>query len=256
MTPTPAGDVAWTSWGAQHTRTHAAWGSALTDIVQHLPLSYGNTYADSDLVTYGHETTHGINSHARNNLNRTGRRANAFYCMNDRVALVVEPAIRKSQVAPYIPASLRGSRFGLYVTGSSSWDDTPLYLWDEWVAYTNGSEVALALHGAGLWRYGWRDAVAGTLEFTAYALAVGAAVEALDPNYFQNNPQFRAFLAWNARRAMDLYRRGAVIESFRWATQDNLHRALRDSPDAEALRAFARRTFGRAWAAEVLGLAP
>ena len=74
--------------------------------------------------------------------------------------------------------------------------------------------------------------------------------------YFQNNPQFRAFLAWNARRAMALYREGSVVESFRWDRQDSYYRALRESPDAEALRAFARRVYGRAWAAEVLGLAP
>lgn len=256
MTPAPSGDVAWTAWGAQHTRTNASWGTALTDIIQHLPLSYGDTYADADLVTYGHETTHGINSHARNNLNRSGRRSNGFYVLQDRVAIVEEPAIRKSQVASYIPASLRGSRYSLYVTGSRDWDDRPLYLWDEWVAYTNGSEVALALHRAGMWRYGWRDAVAGTVEFTAYALAVGAAVEALDPAYFQSNTQFRAFLAWNARRAMALFREGAVVSSFRFDSQDAAYRNLRESPDAESLRAFARRVYGRAWAAEVLGLAP
>jgi hypothetical protein len=67
---------------------------------------------------------------------------------------------------------------------------------------------------------------------------------------------FRNFLAWNARRAMDLYRAGSVMESFRWDTQDAYYRALQTSPDAEALREFARRTYGRAWAAEVLGLAP
>lgn len=259
MTPTPpamAGDPVWTSWGAQQSLSNAAWGTALTDIANHLPRSYGNTYADSDLITYGHETTHGINSHARNNLNTTGRRANAFYCMNHRVALVVEPNIRKSAVAEYVPASLRGSRFATYVTGQTAWDDTPTYIWDEWVAYTNGSEVGIDLARAGLWRYGWRDGVAGTLEFTVYALALGMAVEARDPTYFRDNTQFRAFLAWNARRAMNLYRQGAAMEQFRWATQDTYYTALRQSPDAEALREFARRIYGRAWAAEVLGLAP
>ena len=164
--------------------------------------------------------------------------------------------LARAAVASYVPASLRGSRFGTYITGASSWDDTPLYIFDEWVAYTNGSEVAVNLARAGLWRYGWRDGVAGTLEFTAYALALGMAVEAGDPAYFRDHTQFRAFLAWNVRRAMDLYRIGSVIESFRWDTQDAYYRALRESPDAEALRAFARRVYGRPWAAEVLGLAP
>jgi V8-like Glu-specific endopeptidase len=252
--PPAAGGVEWTSWPAQHGRSNAAWGSALTDIVRHLPLSYGDTYADADLVTYGHETTHGINSHLRNNLNRTGRRANGFYCMNDRGAIIAEPAIRKSAVAAYVPASLRGSRYALYVQGSPDWDDRALYLFDEWVAYTNGSEVALALTREGLWRYGWRDAVAGTLEFTAYAFATAMAIEAGDPAYFRDNTQFRAFLQWNAERAMNLYRAGAGLASFRFDRQDQLYTALRTSPDAEALRAFARRVYGAEWASRVLGI--
>lgn len=250
----PPGDVVWIAWRAVQSRSNAAWGTALTDIINHLPASYGNTYADADLITYGHETTHGINAHARNHLNATGRRANGFYCMNDRVAIVVEPNMRKSAVAAYVPMSLRGPRFATYVTGATEWDDRPLYLFDEWVAYTNGSEVGVNLVRSGLWRYGWRDGVAGTLEFTFYALATAMAVEARDPDYFQNHTQFRAFLAWNARRAMELYRLGAAMEVFRWERQDALYQALRTSPDAEAMRAFARRVFGAAWAAEVLGV--
>jgi len=252
----PPGDVVWVSWRAQQSRTNAAWGTSLTDIINHLPASYGSTYADADLITYGHETTHGINSHARNNLNNTGRRANGFYCMNDRVAIIVEPAMRKSAVAAYVPTSLRGSRYSTYITGAPDWDDRPLYIFDEWVAYTNGSEVGVNLQRAGLWRYGWRDGVAGTLEFTLYALATAMAVEAQDPAYFRDHTQFRAFVAWNARRAMELYRAGAATESFRWDRQDAMYRGLQVNPDAEAMRAFARRVFGAAWATEVLGLTP
>lgn len=254
--PPSAGDPTFIAWPSQHTRSNSAWGAELTDIIRHLPLSYGDTYADSDLVTYGHETTHGINSHLRNYRNMTGRRANGFYVMNDRGVIIVEPNIRKSAVAPYVPASLRGSRFALYVQGSSAWDDRPLYIFDEWVAYTNGSEVGVGLARAGLWRYGWRDAVAGTLEFVVYSMAVAMAVEAGDPTYFRGDAQFRSFIQWNTRRAMTLYREGSASPHFRWDTQDNYLRALRTSPDAEALRTFIRRTFGRAWAAEVLGLDP
>jgi hypothetical protein len=142
----------------------------------------------------------------------------------------------------------------MYITGAADWDDRPLYIFDEWVAYTNGSEVGLNLQRAGQWRYGWRDGVAGTLEFTIYALATAMAVEARDPGYFRDHTQFRAFVAWNARRAMELYRAGAVTESFRWDRQDAMYRGLQTNPDAEAMRAFARRVFGAAWATEVLGI--
>jgi len=252
--PGPGDGVRWIDWPEQHTADDAAWGSVLTDIVRHLPRSYGDTYFDSDRITHGHETTHGINSHVRNYLNDTGTRANGFYCLRDRAVVVVEPAIRKSRVAAYVPASLRGSRFDLYITGSSSWDDTPLYVFDEWIAYTNGGEVGVDRVRSGLWTEGWRDGVAGQLEFTVYAMALGMAVEAHDPDYFRTNTQFRELLAWNARRAMRVFREGREMEVFRWDTQDAYYRALRESPDAEELRSFVRRTFGDAYARDVFEL--
>src|SRR5687768_14643477 len=59
----PGSNTEFLAWPEQHTSQKPAWGTSLKDIIRHLPLSYGSTYADSDLVTYGHETTHGINSH-------------------------------------------------------------------------------------------------------------------------------------------------------------------------------------------------
>lgn len=250
----PGDGVTFLSYPRQKTKTNAQWGAVLTDIEEHLPASYGSTYYDSDRVTHGHETTHGINSDLRNNYNDTGKRANGFYVLADRGVLVVEPNMRKSKIAAHVPASLRGPRFSLYITGQTAWDDMPTYVFDEWVAYTNGSAVAVDLYEAGKWTYGWRDGVAGTLEFTIYALATAMAVEQHDPTYFASNRQFHEFIAWNGRRAMDLYRRGAVMPPFQWDQQETYYRAIQESPDAEALRQFARRVYGDAWAHEVLGL--
>jgi hypothetical protein len=229
-------------------------GALLLDVVTHLPEEYGDTYYDGDRITWAHETSHGIHAHLRNNFNDTGERANAFYVLGDRACLVVEPAIRKSDVAARVPRSLQGSRYDLYLRGSPDWDDTPLYVWDEWVAYTNGGEVGVDLVEHGLWTAGWRDGVAGQLEFTIYAIAVAMAVDELDPGYFDRHPQLLEFLAWNARRAMDLYRRGSVLEDFRWDDQDAYYRTIQESPDAADLRAYVRRTFGDTFANEVLGL--
>jgi len=249
--PRPGDSVRWVDWPEQHTAADASWGGVLTDIVRHLPRSYGDTYYDSDKVTYGHETTHGINSHIRNYLNDTGRRANGFYCLEDRAALVPEPGIRKSQVASYIPGALRESRFSLYITGSTAWDDTPLYVWDEWIAYINGGEVGVDRHRAGLWREGWRDAVMGPLEFTVYGLAVGMAVEALDPGYFARETQFKEVMAFSCRRAMRVFNEGRTMESFRWDRQETYYTTFRTSTAAEPMREFVRRTFGAEFAREV-----
>ena len=250
----PGSGVVWLDYGEQQSISDGSWGTALTDVVRHLPASYGTTYYDSDKVTHGHETSHGIHSHLRNYFNNTGQQANGFYVLGDRAAIIVEPDIRKSDVAAYVPSVLRGSRFSLYITGSTAWDDTPLYVWDEWVAYTNGGIIGVDLVNAGMWSFGWRDAVMGQLEFTVYALATAMAVADLDPTYFATNTQFKEFLAWNMKRAMDNYRQGAAMSEFSWATQDSYYEALRTNSAAEPIVQFARDTFGLVWANQVLGI--
>jgi hypothetical protein len=243
----------WIAWPVQQARSGSAWGTALTDIANHLPARYGTTYDDPDLVTFGHETSHGIHAHLRNYENDTGQKANAFYVLGDRAAIVIEPAIFKHDVAPYVPASLRDFRYGTYVTGAPDWDDTPLYLWDEWNAYVNGAEVGVNRVQEGLWTEGWRDQ-SGNLEFVVYALAVGLCVSELDPDYLASYPQFSVFLRWNTERAMALHHAAQAMPEFEAATVAAYHDTLKTSPDAEPLRQFARDTFGDAWAADVLGI--
>lgn len=254
-TPWPGASVVLLPFAAQRGSTGADWGSGLTDIVQHLPTTYGSQYDyPSDRITWAHETTHGINSHLRNYLNVTGKQANGFYLMKDRFALVVEPSITLSQVGPKVPASLRGSRYQTYLVDQvTSWNDTPTYVMDEWVAYTNGSEVGVELAASGSWTT-WRDGVAGTLEFTIYTLALAAAVEAADPAYFAGYTQFREFIAFHAERAMGLYAKGSKMPVFAWASQDAYFAAWQTSSDAKQLRNAARRWFGGAYATAVLGI--
>ena len=243
----PGEGVDWTHLAEQRGGADPRWGELLSDIERHLPAEHGSVYSDPDRITHAHETSHGIHAHIRNTLNDTGRRANGFYGLQDRAALVVEPAIRKSAVAAFVPGRLQGDRYGLYISGSPDWDDTPLYVFDEWVAYTNGGAVGVDLVEHGLWDDGWRDGVAGQLEFTVYALSLAMAVEQGDPGYFASNTQFLEVLAWNVRRAMEVHRAGAALADFAWERQDAFHELLRNGPDAALLRDFARRTFGVAW---------
>jgi hypothetical protein len=246
------GAVNWLSFAEQNTQSSSTWSSYMTDVIRHLPSSYGNQYYDSDKVTYVHETTHGINSHLRNYFNNTGKKANGFYVGNDEGAIVVEPAIWKTDVNAYVPQSLRESRFDTYLVGATDWNDTPLYLFDEWVAYTNGTEAAVDLVNEGKWTDGWRDTF-GSLEFTVYALAVGMAVEAKDPTYFASYSQFREFLKWNAERAMSLYFAAHVMPEFKWDLVDNYYQKMKTSADAANMRSFVTNTYGAAWAQSVMG---
>lgn len=258
MTDTPPADdptagVDWFTWPEQQPSLgDPSWGSALTDIARHLPAQYGDQYwFDGDGITSGHETTHGIQAHLRNY--EAPAHANAFYVLGDRAAFVLEPAMRKSDVAAYIPMVLRGSRYATYIEGQTAWDDTPLYIFDEWTAYCNGAEVGIDQVQHGLYDGQWTDAVSGPLEFSVYAIATAMAVKDKDPAYFASNLQFRRFTAWNIQRAMHLFDLGRVMTEFQWADQDAYANTLRTSPDAEALRAFARDTWGAAWTQSVLG---
>lgn len=252
--PDPGDGVTWTTWPSQQSLSDPSWGNVLTDIANHIPASYGDTYWDTDLMTAGHETTHGIQAHLRNYIApQDGQRYNAFYVGGDHAAFVVEPNILKSDVAPEIPTPLHGPRFDLYITGQTEWDDTPLYIFDEWNAYTNGADVSVDLETHGLWTAGWTDAVMGPLEFCVYAMATAKATADGDPGYFASNTQFKAFTAWEMERAMRLFTVGRAMTDFAWQDQDDYLATLRTSPQADDLRSFARATWGAAWTQQVFG---
>ena len=251
--PPSVGALSCRTYGETHTASGASWGTVLTDIVRHLPRSYGDTYYDSDHVTYGHETSHGIHSHIRNTMNDTGSRANGFYLPGGRACLVREPMMRKSHVAAHIPSTLRWTRYSLYISGSSAWDDTPLYVWDEWNAYVNGAEVGIDRYDAGLWTSGWRGTVDGVIEFVVYGVAVGMAAVEREPGYFSREPNFLPFLAHELERSMALFRRGQVISVMRWDEQDAYYERLRTSAEAAPMRDWIRARFGAEWTSRVMG---
>lgn len=250
----PTSCVEWTTWAEQQPSLgQAGWGVQLTDIARHIPSQYGDTYWFDDAITAGHETTHGIQAHLRNYVAPASIGWNAFYVLNNKVAFVKEPNLRKQDIKPYIAMALRGPRYNLYLEQQTEWDDTPLYVFDEWNAYVNGAEVGVGQVQAGLYQGQWTDAVMGPLEFTAYAIATASAVKVKDPSYFATNMQFRCFTAWNIKRAMQLYEAGRTMTQFTWQTQDQFASTLRTSPDAAALRTVARDLWGADWTQSVLG---
>src|SRR5262249_24343559 len=143
-----------------------------------------------------------------------GRRVNAFYLGGDRFVVLDEPGMKKSAVAEFIPQALRGDRFDLYVQNQKEWDDAPLYLFDEWVAYVNGSQVAL--EEAAKKPPTRSNEIFSCLEFAVYATALGMAVEKHDARYFARNEAFRDFLAWHLERSLATYRQGAARAEFNW----------------------------------------
>jgi len=251
-------------------------GKVLSDIESHMPA--GHIYQDSDKITWGHETTHGINSNLRmefsrrttaydNNPNRMIRgqientellgemiedihghpvfksyaRINGFYVLEDRAVIIDEPNTTITAAANLVPKSLRGGVYNLYmVQQASSWNDTPLYVFDEWTAYGNGAAVRLDL---GIKERA--ETVTFMLEFNVYAICVGQASKTTDE-------QFKNYLKWNIARSMKLYA-DSKEKLGNAESHDSYLETMRTATDAESFRAFARSYLGADWTKHIMG---
>jgi hypothetical protein len=200
----------------------------LNDIDSHLPA--GNVYTrESDPVTACHEGTHGVNSDLRQAYHKAG-----FYVLNDRAVLIDNPAITLTAVAREIPASLRGFCYNLYfVQQLRDWNEHPTYPFDEWTAYTNGTEARLRRNIPDR-----DDTVRFSLEFLPYSICVPKAMRAAG---LPEDPQMKAFIRWQAERCIRL---GAEIK---------LTTPSMSAADAESLRDFCHLYFGARWTALNLG---
>ena len=239
-------NVPWIAYTPKTSTTDNRWGAILTDIEQHLNPKHGKTYYSSDNITHGHETTHGINSDIRMALGGTGK--NGFYCLHNRAIVLTDPKCRISDVAPLIPQSLRGSRYNLYlVQQAHSWNDMPTYIFDEWVAYINGTEVGIdqVKHGLYNGRGSSSDDAIAPMEFTYYALALCQTVKQKDQEYFKQHPEFSEFIAFNIRRSVLAFREAIQMKEFNWETK--LIDTFISNQESHELRAIAVELWGQAF---------
>ena len=212
-------------------------GKVLSDTESHLPA--GHIYYDEDKITCVHEGTHGINSNARIKF-FNNKKINAFYVLENRVVVIEEPNTRIKIVANKIPNSLRGEVYNLYlVQQASSWDDTPLYILDEWSAYVNGSACRLDL---GIQNRS--ETVRYMLEFNVYSSCVAWCSGT-------NDPQLKAFLMWQIERAIKIYKDSGTLGNLH--TSDDYLDKMRKNGDSLEWRIFCQQYFGADWCKEVLG---
>jgi len=186
-----------TDWPA--VRSVSGLGVWLSDIESRMPA--GHIYRDADAVTWAHETTHGINSRIRQAHASRGR-VNGVYVLQGQAVVFQEPPIRLSDVAATVPAALRGETFQLYLVQQRQyWENEPLYVLDEWAAYTNGSLVGME---RGVAR---GESLQFALEFTAYAFSLCATVERYNQQHGRSydDRQLKAFTAWHAGRVLWMY---------------------------------------------------
>jgi len=163
-------------------------GKILSDIESHMPS--GHQYQSNDKITWAHETSHGLASLIRRN--KYGY--NGFYVLENRAILIKEPNITISDAAKLVPSSLRGMAYDLYMVRQKQWNGQPLYIFDEWVAYTNGSTTRADLKITSR-----TESVQQMLEFSVYSISVAMASRTEDP-------QLKIFLKWNLARTMEVYK--------------------------------------------------
>jgi hypothetical protein len=246
--------VKWLNWPKIQ---DVAKGTTLyADILNHCK-NYKNYVTEDSKATSAHECTHGCNSDVRNahsnayerlvithNLPRkvvtAGRftihtilgRVNGFYVGNDHAIVLQEPNIRKHDIVPFIPSTFHGSRYSLYITGQQDWDDTPLYVYDEGVAYINGAWAQYELIKAN--EVDHKDRIVdGHIEFIPYMTAVMMAADKV--NSLQN--ELTEFSKWLFRRCFNVYFLGKdMFPAF--PTQDKIYDELRSGSSADAIRSF------------------
>ena len=228
-------------------------GKVLCDIESHM--KEGHQYKDSNLVTWAHETTHGINSYLRNN-HKDAASVNAFYCLEDRYLVFREPRTTISDVARRVPVALRGPSYQLYLQDQVKWwNERPLYIMDEWISYSNGSACALELKEEEFY-----FELLQAQNFTVYSIYLLISIKERDSNY--DTTELVEFVKWNAERVMGMQKplrvmrgRDIVLNLFRdpLARNQEYMLKLQTIAEADSLRKFSRKTFGESWCKRVLG---
>lgn len=203
-------------------------GPVVTDIESHLHA--GHPYRDNDKITHTHEGTHGINSDLRNRFGKP-----CFYVLENRfVQIQREPRTTIGEVAKLVPVLLRGTVYRSYLVESRRyWEHQPSFLWDEFVAYANGSECRRqnTIHARS-------ETVKYMLEFVIYSTCVPWAAKSDDP-------QIRAFLMWQIERSLRIAKASGVQSVYL------VH--LRVASNAAKLRQFMRDYYGAKWTLKTLG---
>lgn len=206
--------VNWTLFSSQRQDSHNPQTAFLKDIANHLNPRFANQYYFKDPDTWAHETTHGIHSDLRMQFCKGNDVA--FYIGGDKAVIISQPKLKLKQIGELIPRNLRGSRYQTYfVSQLGGWNDVPLYVFDEWVAYTNGATVGLETPAG----KDHTDAMLGPLEFSIYAMITCIAIDKYDPEYLNTNLQYKAFVAHELKRSIGIYRKGIVMPQYTWDTQ-------------------------------------
>lgn len=220
----PVPPLGWVS--APETQNAGDFGPVVTDIENHLYA--GHPYRDNDRITWTHEGTHGVNSLLRNKYGQP-----TFYVLKNNAYTMNEPLTKINEVARMIPWRLRGDQtYSLYCLQSiQSWNDQPSYLFDEWVAYTNGTIARYKL--------GIKD----RRETIQYMFELGIYSTCVPYTSKERFPVMRDFLKWQWERTLSLVEDKSILDNFRSS----------DDADVVSFKIFMCEYFGSTWTYKHMG---
>ncbi|MFW9876910.1 MAG: hypothetical protein ACFFG0_27770 [Candidatus Thorarchaeota archaeon] len=212
----------------------------LSDIMSHISKKDMEQYGDD--ITNGHELTHVINNRFGNNYKRKVKnyKLQALYVLDNKIVILQEPKTKISKARKLVPPSLRGTNTYELYTGKRKqpyWDEYPLYLFNEWVAYTNGSIIR---HELGIKKRG--ESVQYMLELSVYSLCVIWESGNRDE-------KTKDFTKWYLKRTMEVYNDNLKIGGIDGATK--YLKVLKYSDDTKNFRKFLKNYLGEKYINEL-----
>lgn len=164
------------------------------DIESRLPAKH--EYWNECPVTWVHEGTHYINGV----LTKDSRKTQGLYLLNGKGVILECPDLTLAEIAAAVPQDQRRTIYQTYlVTQRQWWDDSPLYLLNEWVAYGNGTACRMSLNWTGKKRI---DTVRFFLEMETYIQTMMKLAEK-DPEY-KGMEDLKIFVDWYGKKIRDL----------------------------------------------------
>jgi hypothetical protein len=216
--------------------------SVYSDVLSH---SRQKPHGNQDgRYTNVHETAHGIHNELRNEYSLLLKtKINGFYCLDGKAVIVKEPPMEMRHCIPYIPQTLRSSRYKLYFTQQiQHWNNTPTYILDEWNCYLLGAECAIddfrqkkPLETT--------NAVSGCFEFAIYSVAMCMAIKDINPEYWKTHYEFKEFIRYCLIRTERAFGSGLSVVEFYNTEQNRLYEAFLRDPSAGSMREFLKTEF-------------
>ena len=185
-----ADEFLWVDVPASKAFTHVS--PVVSDIERRLPAKH--EYYHEDPVTWVHEGTHYINSQITREKGKQG-----LYLMDGRGVILVSPDLTLAEIAAHIPEKDRRTIYQTYLIDQRKWwNEEPLYLLNEWVAYGNGTACRKSLNKTGKDRL---DTVRFFLEMEIYVNHMVDLAE--KDNGYAHIDSLKAFVRWHSRIVRD-----------------------------------------------------